>query len=310
MPTLLYIPWWKPEPIRLIEDLPFLHRPLEIHPFGMLVAMGVLVGAIISNRRARSQGLHPSAMNEFAGHVLIGGFVLGHMLDAVFYHWDVVRVDPLLVVRLWDGLSSFGGFAGAVIGGLIWMARRRYPLLVFGDITSFAFPFAWLFGRMGCFVAHDHPGRVTDFFLGVEDYHVMGGYPPWQVRHDLGLYEIAWCVAMIPLVLWLGRTKRPWGFYLAFIPMMYAPARFGLDFLRATDVPQHDPRSFGLTPGHYAAIGLFLAGLAVAIRVRRGPAVTVPDEVRWIPEDAIPEEARAVEEALSDGADGEGDEEE
>ncbi|HMI91609.1 MAG TPA: hypothetical protein VK509_09620 [Polyangiales bacterium] len=112
---------------------------------------------------------------------------------------------------------------------------------------------------------HDHPGVVTDFLLAVGDYDGDG-----VARHDLGFYEVVWSAAMIPLVLYLARKPRPWGFFMALVPMLYAPIRFALDFLREVPERGGDVRYLGLTPGHYAVI-MLLAGLAVAARVRRGP---------------------------------------
>ncbi|MEC7519017.1 MAG: prolipoprotein diacylglyceryl transferase family protein [Myxococcota bacterium] len=288
MPVFLYIPWWKPEPVRIpVPDVarewfPSLADHVPVHAFGMLVALGVVIGAWVAAEKAKRDGMHPSVMNELAGHMFIGGFVLGHVLDAIFYHWDVVEQNPWFLLELPNGLSSFGGFVGAVVGALIWKLRRGHSILAFGDMGAFAFPFAWFFGRLGCFTAHDHPGRVTDFFLGVEGYQVYGGTPPWQVRHDLGLYEVFWCLAMMPLVLWLGRKKRRHGFYLALVPILYAPVRFGLDFLRATDIQTADPRPIaGLTPGHFGAVMLLLAGLGVAARVLKGPKPSIAADARW-----------------------------
>jgi len=271
---------------------------VDIHPFGALVAAGVLVGVQVASKRARQEGLHPRVIGEMCAYVLIGGFVLGHMFDAIFYHWDVVQQDWTFVFQLWNGLSSFGGFVGATLGGLAWIALRRYPLIPFADQTSFAFPFAWLFGRLGCFIVHDHPGSVTDFPLAVADYQIRGELPPWQVRHDLGFYEVLWCLAMIPLVLLLARKKRPRGFYLALVPILYAPVRFGLDFLRATDIPSHDPRILGLTPGHFGAAILLGAGSLVALRVWKGPRFIIPRDARWTAEDEGTPDTRSVEELL------------
>ncbi|MCA9605374.1 MAG: prolipoprotein diacylglyceryl transferase [Myxococcales bacterium] len=295
----MYLPWFKPEPIGIpLPDVSFLPDRLFIHPFGALVAAGVLVGASMASRRARQEGLHPKVLGEMAAYVLIGGFVVGHMLDAVFYHFEVVRQNPLFVLELWNGLSSFGGFTGAILGGLFWLWRRGYPLIPFADLTSYAFPFGWVFGRMGCFVVHDHPGAVTDFPLGVADYHVAGMSPPWQVRHDLGFYEVLWCLAVIPLFLWLGRSKRPRGFYAALLPVLYAPVRFGLDFLRATDIPNGDPRILlGLTPGHYGALFLLLTGVGVWLYARNR-RFAIPRDIRWTAEDEGTPDTRTIEQLL------------
>lgn len=285
MPLYLYIPWFQASawviplpaiaPIELFGVVIDFPPDVQIHPFGLLVATGVVLGAWIAERRARWVGLDPMDISTLSAWVITSGFVVGHVFDALAYHPDIVRERPWFVLEVWNGISSFGGFLGAVIGAVIWRAQRRtegggHPSIrVAADPIAFAFPFGWLFGRLGCFVTHDHPGRVTTFFLGVEDYAV--GYPPYQVRHDLGFYEVLWCLAVIPLFLVLARRERPRGLFLGLLPVLYAPVRFGLDFLRATDLDTSDARYFGLTPGHYAAIVLFAAGLFVLSTVWADP---------------------------------------
>jgi prolipoprotein diacylglyceryltransferase len=44
------------------------------------------------------------------------------------------------------------------------------------------------------------------------------------------------------------------GVYVAVVVALYAPARFFLDFLRATDIEHADPRFLGLTGAQYASI--------------------------------------------------------
>jgi hypothetical protein len=63
----------------------------------------------------------------------------------------------------------------------------------------------------------------------------------------------------------LDRKPRPPPFFLIAFPLFYVPARFLLDFLRISDA-----RYFGLTPGQYAGIAVFLAAVYLGIRhVRR-----------------------------------------
>ncbi len=292
--ALLYIPWFRFEPWEIPHpasislfgwelDLP---EEMSLHPFGMLVAIGVLLGARVAELKGKRTGLRPSAVAHAAAHVLIPAFVLAHVLDAVLYHPEIVRERPVFVLELWNGLSSYGGFFGAIVGGAYYVHRYRVPIRVIADPMAFAFPFGWLFGRLGCFGVHDHPGHVTMFFLGVADYEV--GYPPWQVRHDLGLYEVLWSLAMIALFLVLGRRERPRGFYLGLLPVLYAPVRFGLDFLRATDIEAADTRYFGLTPGHYGSVLLGAVGLVVLARALRDPDLAIPAFVAIAPPPELP----------------------
>jgi phosphatidylglycerol:prolipoprotein diacylglycerol transferase len=111
-------------------------------------------------------------------------------------------------------------------------------------------------------VVHDHPGKVTDFPLAVADYRF--GSPPYEPRHDLGLYEIICAVAIIALFIWLERRhRRPVGFYCVLLPLSYAPVRFLLDFLRAPPLEGGDVRYAGLTPAQWSSIAMVGIGLAV-----------------------------------------------
>ena len=281
--VLLYIPWFQPEPFEI--PTPW-GTPIYVHVFGLLVATGVVSGAYLARWKAERDGLHPETVMNLAGWVLVPGFVCAHLFDDIFYRPELVAENPFHLLMIWDGISSFGGFFGATAGALAWTWHRKLPGLAFADPCAFGFPLGWLFGRTGCFTVHDHPGRVTTFFLGVEDYEV--GYPPYQVRHDLGLYEVFWSLAVVALFFFLARKQRPRGFYLALLPILYAPVRFGLDFLRATDFEHADARYLGLTPGHYSAIALLALGLFTAWRVSRNPWPEIRMDARW-PEPTEPE---------------------
>ncbi len=236
--------------------------PVTLHAFGMLVATGIIVASRIMERRSMRLGLDPAVSASLVIWVLVGGFIGAHLVDALIYHFDYTRQDPWRLLRIWEGISSFGGFLGASIGAALFL--RTYKLGAdawhYLDITSFAFPVGWLFGRTGCFTAHDHPGVRTDFFLAVQ-------YPGGP-RHDLGLYEVIYSAFIIVVFLVLDRRPRRPGTYTALLAVLYAPVRFGFDFLRVADVRY--PAEYGLTPGQYGAIVLFIVGVILLVKARRG----------------------------------------
>jgi phosphatidylglycerol:prolipoprotein diacylglycerol transferase len=274
------IPWFKLEaweiPFPIIDELP-------LQPFGLLVAIGILFGSRIAEWRADKTGVPRHLVSDFLVHTIFFGGLACAVLNVLFYEPHKFALMGRAIASWFQegpnepfpypGLSSFGGFFGGTLTALWFRHRRRVSLMVLGDIFCFAFPFAWIICRSGCFVVHDHPGVVSDFFLAVDNYHGEG-----QPRHDLGLYEVIWAIFMVPIVLFLARKPRPWGFFMALVPLLYAPVRFGLDFLRETEANGGDVRYFGLTPGHYASIVLLLTGIAVAVRVARGPQPTL-----WLP---------------------------
>lgn len=153
-------------------EQPVLHLgPLAIHAFGVLVALALLVGLRLTLRRSRRQGLELAVTDRMVWHALGFGLVGAHLYSVLAYFPEQLAQDPWLLLRFWENVSSFGGFLGGVLG--IWVyfrfrerevARPRRWLHL--DAVAFSLPFAWALGRLGCTFAHDHPGRVTGFFLG------------------------------------------------------------------------------------------------------------------------------------------------
>jgi phosphatidylglycerol:prolipoprotein diacylglycerol transferase len=241
-----------------------LYGPFVIHIFGILVAIGILVGARWTRTRGRQLGLVDENVAAMITSALVGGFLFAHIFDVIAYqrpeHFDFWEV-----INPFGGLSSFGGFSGALAGLFYWCYKKQQPVMPYADSLGYGLSIGWMFGRLGCFSAHDHPGRFTDFFLSVQ-------YPD-GARHDLGLDEALWAGLIAAIFFILARKPRPLGIYVTILTLAYAPVRFGLDFLRVADIAGADPRYLGLTPAQYGAIGVLAAGTrsGAAQELRRKP---------------------------------------
>jgi phosphatidylglycerol:prolipoprotein diacylglycerol transferase len=262
MPSAPLIPYITLPELPLVPEHVFRNFPpipITVKPFGMLVATGVYLAAWLTLRRARRIGLDDRVMASFIAWGLGLGFIGAHVLDEVFYYPQRLVEDPLSILRIWDGLSSFGGFTGGCIGTFVWRARNRVPVLPYADNFIALFPVGWLFGRAGCSVAHDHPGVLSDAWLAVQ--YPGGG------RFDLGFLELLLTIPLALTFLWLGRRPQPWGLFSALACLSYAPVRFALDFLRERQaVPGDvhgaiDPRYGQLTPAQWECFALLAFGL-------------------------------------------------
>jgi phosphatidylglycerol:prolipoprotein diacylglycerol transferase len=263
-------------PARALGSFP--PSAISLKPFGLLVATGVYLASYLTLRRARRIGLDDRVMTSFITWILGAGFIGGHVFDLLFYYPQRLLADPWSLLRLWDGLSSFGGFTGGCIAMVIWRLRHGVSLLPYADNMMALFPVGWAFGRMGCTTAHDHPGVLSDSWLAVQ--YPGGG------RYDLGLLELLLVIPLAIAFLALGRKPRPWGFFLALGCMCYAPIRFALDFLREREaVPGDihgaiDPRYGHLTPAQWECIALLALGVfllrQVLAAVARGEGFEKP----------------------------------
>jgi phosphatidylglycerol:prolipoprotein diacylglycerol transferase len=264
--------------IPLPDGLPWDAIPL--HGFGLLVAAGFLVGARVAMNRARRLGLDPEQINKLIGWLVIGTFVGGHVGYGLMYKPAEYLADPRQFLYMWQGLSSFGGFLVCVPLTVLFFYKNKLPFWSYADCIAYGLTVGWFFGRMGCFVAHDHPGTPTNFFLGV--YGICATREATVACHDMGLYEALWAIGTFG-VFWL-LDKRPHvpGFFPLMLGLLYAPVRVLMDFARPEST---DERYLGFTPAQYLATLCFV--LCAVLLVKRLQSKDTPV---WTPPGTVPPE--------------------
>ena len=238
-----------------IATIPYFEQPkldlgfVELYAWGTLVAIGFVVGAKLASKWSARFDRNPVLVFDYAVWAFVGGFGGAHLFHAVFYAPQEIRENPLYLFYFWDGFSSFGGFFGAAIATIIFFRRRPERFIDYADALSLGLVPGWAIGRVGCFLAQDHPGIESDFFLAVENRY---GIP----HHDLGLYDslLSWAIAAVLLVLVRRNPGR--GAIGGWTCILYALGRAPLDHLRIID-----ERYFGLTPAQYSCAILFAFGV-------------------------------------------------
>ncbi len=291
--------------------LPYIHMgalelgPLPIQAFGVIVAIGVLIGAALLRRYAEWHGVPDDNIRGLLGWITVTGFLGAHWFDVIAYQADKPWFDlkgwrpsewPLWF-QLWSGISSYGGFLGGAMGFAFYVWWKRLDTRLMADIAIVGLLPAFSIGRIGCTVVSDHIGRSIApdawySFLAMDyptsDKLVHSGIA--ELVHDnpalrtaevipawnLGLVEFLWLIPVNALILWLAfRKKRvPAGFIVVLAGMLYAPVRFFLDFLRPAN---SDPRYFDLTFAQWASLLAFGAAAYVAFLVKKSgkPAKTI-----------------------------------
>ena len=265
LPALgLAIPPWTPRVYHL--------GPIPIDPWMSLVCIGIIVGLELARHRGIKWGLDVRDVVDGAAFTVAFGFIGGHLMHVLAYNPQMIKEEGWIVVaQIWRGYSSMGGLLGAVGGFMVFFTwirpRDRWR---HADVIIFGYPVAQFFGRLGCFSVHDHVGEQTNFFLGVtfRPGQLEGDLPGGSIRHDLGLYEALICLGVTIVFLYLARSARKGGYFVAVWCVIYGPLRFMLDFMRKSDLGQryNDTRYAGLTPGQYVTLGIVSVGLYLIFR--------------------------------------------
>jgi len=237
--------------------LPVLFRigSLDITSFGVMVALGALVGLWVFRRELARSGL-PEAALDAAVYGLVGG-LLGAKLLYVFEHLDESSFLSLFLDR--GGMSWFGGFAGGLLAGYFTIRAKRWPLVAVLAAATPALAVGQLLGRIGCFLVGDDYGHPTSLPWGIA---FPEGLPPTTERvHPTQIYEaiflgvFAWL-----LIRWRRRglsDRTVLGRYFIGVGAF----RFALEFVRV------NTRVLGpLTVAHIFSLAVVGLGLALVVR--------------------------------------------
>lgn len=234
--------------------------PLTVHVWGLFIALGLGVMLLLLQKECRARKLKFDAYLDMALWVVVAAFVGARLSHVFLYEPGYYFAHLGDILKVWQGgLSSFGGIVFGTAAALLYVWRKKLPFVASADAIFRSMPAAWAIGRFGCYLTHMHPGEHTTSLLGVR-------YPD-GVRFDLGLFESFFWI-LLWIAFWATPRSRRAGLYFTLVPLLYAPVRFGLDFLRAHDsvtaiMNTADIRYSGLTPAQLGMIALFIISLGL-----------------------------------------------
>ena len=171
----------------------------------MLVAIGVILGDRIVVKEGTKRGLDAQDVRFLNARIVIGGFIMAHLVSVIFYFPERIKENPLVLLNVWSGLSSFGGFLGALLAFLYYTQKEKIPRLPYADSVALG-----LVGRLDL-----RPHRLLHRARSPGAPHLVlprGELPavPGGPRHDLGLDELLFTIVMTAILFRLrAQAARP-----------------------------------------------------------------------------------------------------
>jgi phosphatidylglycerol---prolipoprotein diacylglyceryl transferase len=192
--------------------------------------------------------------------------------------------DCFLWAKFWaGGLTYYGGFIGATLAAVYLLRRDKFPFGKAADLAGITVPLGLAFGRLGCLLGGCCFGARTDSWLGIsfparsdasvaqwKTHELSSAYLPSHSVHATQIYESLASLGVAGFcLLYLWPRKRYDGHVFAMFIVLYALARFSIEFLRRDD----RGGGYGLSTSQWISAGLAVLAVAYHLRATRPAAV-------------------------------------
>ncbi|MDD4178442.1 MAG: prolipoprotein diacylglyceryl transferase [Candidatus Margulisbacteria bacterium] len=231
---------------------------LELHSYGLFVALGFTVGIILSLIYAKREKIAAQLIVDLALYVVlaaIAGARLFYVLGQPAYYFH----NPLEIIMVQNGgLVFLGGLFLAILAVVVFARQKNIPLLNLLDAITPGTALGYAIGRLGCFFNGCCFGLPTNLPWGITfpSGSLAAFYCPNERLHPTQLYSSLIVLILFLGLLWLYKNKKFSGQIFFSGLVGYALYRFLIEFLRYSPI-----HWLALTPSQWLAIIMLIFGL-------------------------------------------------
>lgn len=176
----------------------------EITIYGVLIAVGMLLGIFFVVLEARRNHEDPDAYLDLAIITLIAGVAGARLLYAAF-SWSLYKNDPVQLLNIRSGgLMFYGGLLGGTLGGALYCRLRRRSFWQMADLACMGLLIGQIIGKWGSFFNRESFGEYADNILSMQLplTAVRAGEVTTAMRENLQTVDGVSCILVQPLFLY------------------------------------------------------------------------------------------------------------
>lgn len=219
---------------------------IEIAYYGVIIALGMLAGALVAYREAKKTGQKVDDYIDFTLYTLIAA-IIGARIYYVIFEWDYYSAHPLEIFNLRaGGLAIYGGVMASALTLFIFTKVKKLKFWLMADTAVQGLIIGQIIGRWGNFFNREAFGGYTDSLFAmqlpvseakgitqelIEHLVTIDGVSYVQV-HPTFLYEGTWNLLLFIGICLYKRHKKFDGEIFAIYLMGYGVGRFIIEGLR------------------------------------------------------------------------------
>ena len=207
--------------------------------YGVMAALGLIVGMTVVFYLAKQQGIDPDKMWNlgaiaiFSG--IIGAKILMILVDFTYYMHHLGELFSVATLLQSGGVFS-GGLVLAVVCSAWYVRKNHIPFLRAADVFAPGIAIGHALGRVGCFAAGCCWGTPTTEPWGITFTnplaHELVGTPLGVKLQPTQLYEMVAEIINFVILLLLIRKKKFEGQIIGLYLFLYGIERFVIEFWR------------------------------------------------------------------------------
>lgn len=246
--------------------------PLAIKWYGIIIAVGILIGYFIAQESLKHVGLDKDTLVDVIFYSAIFGFIVARIYFVIF-QWPYYMENPTEIPKIWHGgIAIHGGLLGGFITGIIVCKVKNLNPFQIGDIVAPSIILAQGIGRWGNFMNHEaHGGPVSKAFLEnlhIPDFIIRNMYIEGVYYHPTFLYESVWDVLGFIILITLRKHLKVGETFTLYL-IWYSIGRFFVEGLRTDSLML----TSHIRVAQLVSVILIVLGLAIMIyrRVKYQP---------------------------------------
>ena len=164
--------------------------PLNIHFYGAIIALGMVLAVIYACRRSKQFGIKEDDIIDGVLWIVPLAIICARLYYCIF-SWKDYANNPISILYIWKGgLAIYGGVIGAVLGVTLHCKFKKISLPALLDLVCRGFLIGQSMGRWGNFFNREAFGAATDSFFRMGLFNTRTGM--WEYYHPTFLYESLW----------------------------------------------------------------------------------------------------------------------
>ncbi|MBU3941127.1 MAG: prolipoprotein diacylglyceryl transferase [Nanoarchaeota archaeon] len=239
-----------------MDPIAFQLGAVKVHWYGIIMALAYFIGAYLAIYLAKFKNISKDNILDFMLY-LIPSAIIGARLGHVIANWPYYSINPINILKLWNGgLAFHTGFFLVIIVMIFYCKKRNIKFFDLADILVIPLALGLAIGRIGNLINKEILGKVTSL--------------PWAItinnikRHPSQIYELISNLAIGSYLFYLFKNKKlPSGFIFWTFVAIYSIIRFFLDFLK--DWP---PVIYHLSWAQLFSIPLFIIAVIMLYKLK------------------------------------------